>query len=93
MWDVLSILHLFSKPPLYFTEELAINPLCPIEEHLYNNSFPGRAFVWQILKTRAHKAWKTIQWKPSSANLFQGHIPLSYRGILPVKRLPSHFPR
>lgn len=57
MWDVLSILHLFSKPPLYFTEELAINPLRPIEEHLYNNSFPGRAFVWQILKTRAHKGW------------------------------------
>lgn len=48
----------FNPVPLYSTEELAINPLLPIEKHLYNNSFPGRAFLWQILKSRAHKGWK-----------------------------------
>lgn len=46
------------KTLLYFTGELAINPLLPIEKHLYNNSFPGSAFLRQILKSRAHKGWK-----------------------------------
>ena len=46
------------KTLLYLTGELAINPLLSIEKHLYNNSFPGRAFVRQILKSRAHQGWK-----------------------------------
>lgn len=46
------------KTLLYFTGELAINPVLSIEKHLYDNSFPGRAFVRQILKSRAHPGWK-----------------------------------
>jgi hypothetical protein len=62
------------KTLLYFTGELAINPLLPIEKRLCNNSFPGSAFVRQILRSRAHKGWKKIQSYLSSTNLLQGHI-------------------
>lgn len=42
---------------LYFTGELAINPSSPsfMKLLLHNNSFPGRAFVRQIWKSRAHQ--------------------------------------
>lgn len=62
------------KMLLYFTGELAINPLLSIEKHLYNNSFPGRAFVRQILKSRAHQVWGKSSHIKVQQISFQGHV-------------------
>ena len=79
------------KTLLYLTGELAINPLLSIEKHLYNNSFPGRAFVRQILKSRAHQGWK----KSSRIKVQQISFKVMSLKVMEVffllKRSPSSF--
>ena len=76
---------------LYLTGELTINPLLSIEKHLYNNSFPGRAFVRQILKSRAHQGWK----KSSHIKVQQISFKVMSLKVMEVffrlKRWPSSF--